>query len=136
LKKVIHVHSTASRKILIQVREERYIQRLVREGLFGICNKVYCFRVIGIHSYACYLGGNLCASAVERHIFYHFFHLYETVKIKVRNIQCYMFLFVTETWFLMLRNECTLRAFDNVVMRKLNSVSEEVMERWTELHNS
>jgi hypothetical protein len=59
-----------------------------------------------------------------------FFHLCETVKIKVRNIQCYMFLFVSETWFFILRNECTLRAFDNVVMRKLNSVSEEVMERF------
>jgi hypothetical protein len=104
--------------------------------VFKIYDKVYSFRVIGIHSYACYLGGILCASAIERHIFYHFFHLYENVKIKVRNIQCYMFLFVSETRFLILRNECTLSAFHNVVMRKLNSVSEEVMERWTELHNS
>jgi hypothetical protein len=36
-----------------------------------------------------------------------------------------MFIFVSETGFLILRNECTLREFDNVVMKKLNSISEE-----------
>ena len=134
-RRVIHVLSTATRKILIHVREQMYIQRLVREDLFSICDQVYSFRVIGIHSYACYVGGILCASAIVWHIFYLFCNLYETIKIKVRNIPCYMFLFVSETWFLILRNEYWLRAFNNVVVRKLNSISEEVMER-TELHNS
>jgi len=52
-------------------------------------------------------------------------------------MQFYMlFLFVFETWFLILRKECILREFNNSVVRMLNSNREEVMERWAELHTS
>jgi hypothetical protein len=63
-KRVMHVIRTVTRKILIHMREEMYIQRLVREDLFSVSDKVYSFRIIGIYSYACYLGGILCASAI------------------------------------------------------------------------
>jgi hypothetical protein len=58
--------------------------------------------------------------------------------INVCNIQFYvLFLFVSETWFLILRKEYILRAsFSNSAIKKLNSNSEELMERWTELRNS
>jgi hypothetical protein len=47
--------------------------------------------------------------------------------VKVYNIQFYMLLvFVSKTWFLVLRKENILGAFNNSVMRRLNSSREEV----------
>jgi len=43
---------------------------------------------------------------------------------------------VFETWLLILRKEYWLRAFKNIVVRKLNSNSEEIMEQWVELRTS
>jgi len=54
--------------------------------------------------------------------------------IKLCNIESYVFEF--ETWFLVLRKEYRVGAFNNSVTRKLNSNRDEVMERWMELRNS
>jgi len=43
---------------------------------------------------------------------------------------------MSETWFLILRKEYILRAFNNIVRRMFNCNMEEVMESWTELLNS
>ena len=47
---------------------------------------------------------------------------------------CCLFLF--ETWFLILREECRLRAFNDSVIRKLNPSRDEVKEWWMKLLNS
>jgi len=63
----------ATRKILIHIKEQEYFRRSLRDDLFlqlpisiAWCDvtQVYSFKAIGIHSYACYLGGCLCDSAV------------------------------------------------------------------------
>jgi len=61
---------------------------------------------------------------------------YENVVIKVCNGQFECCSFVLETWFLILRKEHRLRAFNNSVMWKLGPNREEVMGRWMKLHNS
>ena len=100
---------------------ERLVQHLPISVTWCDVTQFYSFKVIPVHCYACYLDDILCASAI----------------VKTCNIELYvLFLFVPETWFLILRLEYILRAFNNSVRSKLNSNGEEVMERWTELHNS
>ena len=76
------------------MRKQVYEQQIVRKDLLSICDKVYSFEVIAIHFDACYLGGILCASAVVCYVFYFFCQLYETVIIKICNIQFHMLSFI------------------------------------------
>ena len=62
--------------------------------------------------------------------------LYENVIIRVCNGQFDCCSFVFETWFLILRNEHRLRAFNISVMGKLGPNRDEGMGRWLKLYNS
>jgi hypothetical protein len=62
--------------------------------------------------------------------------LYENFMIRVCNGQFDCCSFVFATFFLMLRKEHQLRAFNNSVMEQLGPNIDEVMGRWMKLHNS
>ena len=69
-------------------------------------------------------------------IFKLFSLLYENVIIRVCNGQFDCCSFVFETWFLILRKQHRLRAFNISVMGKLGPNRDEGMGRWMKLHNS
>jgi len=126
---IINVRWSTTRKILIHMTKQQHIQRkgrlvqILRQSLFF---QSYC------NPFLCMLPWWYCV--VVWYIFYLFGHLYETVIFKVCKIEFYMF--VSETWFLKIRKEYILRAFNNSARRKFNSNREEVMQSWTELHIS
>jgi hypothetical protein len=63
--------------------------------------------------------------------------LSRNVKIKIyRTIILPVVLYGCETWLLILREECRLRAFENRVLRRIfGPKMDEVTGEWTRLHN-
>jgi hypothetical protein len=62
--------------------------------------------------------------------------LSKNVNIKIyRTIILTVVLYLSETWLLTLREECTLRVFENIVLRIIAPKRDKVTGEWRRLHN-
>ena len=62
--------------------------------------------------------------------------LSKNLKIKIyRTIILPVVLYGSETWSLILREECRLRVFENKVLRRIGPKRYEVTGEWSKLHN-
>ena len=79
--------------------------------------------------------GNACYHSVQNLLSSSL--LSKNTKIKIyRNIILHVVLYGCETWFLTLREERSLRVFENRVLRKIfGHKREEVTGEWRKLHN-